>query len=30
MEATQVLEKGNSGGGKRPKADWSNENNEIF
>lgn len=31
MEATQVLEKGNSGSGKRPKADWSNEKNtEIF
>lgn len=31
MEATQVSKKGNSGSGKRPKADWSNEKNtEIF
>ncbi|MCI00011.1 hypothetical protein A2U01_0021025 [Trifolium medium] len=30
MEANQILEKGNSGSGKRPKADWNEKNNDIF
>ncbi|KAK2444346.1 hypothetical protein QL285_015376 [Trifolium repens] len=30
MEANQILEKGNSGSGKRPKADWNEKNYDIF